>query len=690
MKRLTQLPARSKLLLAGLLVLALVLTVFVYIEVTQSRKELLGNVRAEASILIETLNRGSETIINANEELENALIDRLIVTAQLIDHMEQHGSLNSERLRHEAHELGVALVVLFDGAGDVAAASAGELPTAHAGNVAAAPEHAAAIERVIAPVLNGTYIWTSDARIISPWSGDTLFVLAHERRTADGAVLIGYSSAQLLEVRKRLGIGQIAQQIGRLEDIVYVVLQDEDGIITASRDVEEMSAVRDDAFLREALVKDSTQTRFREYAGRRIFEVVKRLEIDGAGPVLSRIGLSLERVRNIQQRSMRRVIFIAAGFFVTALILIVLLLTRQRYGVLAEEHRKIRTYTGLVLDNIADAVVATDSQGVITVFNKAAERLLELDADTAIGTQHAGVIPSDSLLIERTHTDRATIDYAETTLPTAQGERRTVAVSTSIIRTNDGSLDTVVCIARDITEQRRAQEQLQRRDRLTAMGELAGGIAHEIRNPLNAINIIAQRFNAEFEPKADAEEFHRLSSTIRSEVKRVNNIITQFLEFARPPRLALAETDMSRLLRDSVDVIRSQAMMKQVRIQLFTDSHLPMLADAEKMQQVFLNLLQNALDAVQDGGEIKCIACRKNDRVMVSIADNGPGIPEALQSKIFNLYFTTKSSGTGLGLSIVHQIVGEHGGDIAVTSSEGHGTTFRMVFPPMQENRHDD
>jgi signal transduction histidine kinase len=139
-----------------------------------------------------------------------------------------------------------------------------------------------------------------------------------------------------------------------------------------------------------------------------------------------------------------------------------------------------------------------------------------------------------------------------------------------------------------------------------------------------------------------------------------------------------------------VDVIRSQARMKHVHVQLMLSERLPVRADREKMQQVFLNLLQNALDAVEDGGEIKCIACRSRDRVMVSIADNGPGIPEEQQTKIFNLYYTTKASGMGLGLSIVHQIVSEHGGEISVTSHPDQGTTFRILFPPAPEIRHDD
>lgn len=685
MKRLTNLPPRSKLLLGGLAVLALLLTLFVYIEVTQSREELLENIRAEASVLVETLNRGSETVITANEELEGMLIERLRVTAQLVDHMDQHMTPSTAQLRQEAVQQGVTLIALVNTDGTIAASS-----EAAASNTVAAhrPVFSSKLRALLQPVLRGEYVWTVESQVVTPWKDDTLFVLVHERRTSPGAVLIGYSSAELLRVRKRLGIGQIAQQIGALEDIVYVVLQDEDGILTASRGVREMNAIPDDPFLRDAMSADSAHTRFRDYDGQPIFEVVRRMDIAGT-PILSRIGLSLERVRSIQQRSMRRVIFIAIGFFVTAVILFVLLFTRQRYSLLAEEHRKVQTYTGLVLDNIADAVVATDSAGVLTVCNKAAEHLLGLNAAEVLGKPHQRVIQDDALLLVQTHREQAPVEYAETVFTTGSGDQRFLAVSTSLIRSAGGDIDTVVSIARDVTEQRRAQEQLQRRDRLTAMGELAGGIAHEIRNPLNAINIIAQRFQSEFEPAEDAEEFRKLNRTIRSEVQRVNNIITQFLEFARPPRLALERTDMSHILRDSVDVITSQALVKHVQVQLLVDESLPVLADREKMQQVFLNLLQNALDAVDEGGEIKCIACRRSGRVMVSIADNGPGIPEELQSKIFNLYYTTKSSGTGLGLSIVHQIIGEHGGEITVTSSEGTGTTFRIIFPPLREIRHD-
>ncbi|MDT8323221.1 MAG: ATP-binding protein [Bacteroidota bacterium] len=676
MKRLKALPARSKLLLGGLAALALLLTAFVYVEVTQSRKELLGNVGAEARMLMETLNRGSEITITAGRELDEALVDRMLLSARLVDARQSGRPMTERQLSAEATRLGLSVILLFDRDGAVEAASS----PLTAGAPSAAQTRPI-LEKILRPVLDGSYVWTADGRTYCPWTGDTLFVLAHEREGRGGAVMLGLASSELLDVRKRLGIGKLVQEIGEAQDIAYVLLQDSLGILTASRGVRDVSAIDEDPFLRRAMRSDSTFTRIRDYADTRVFEVVRQLRFPDRAPMLSRIGLSLERVRAIQQRSMRRAIFIALGFFVTAAILLVLLLTRQRFALLAAEHRKVTTYTGLVLDNIADAVVAVNTEGRITVFNDAAVTLLRHTAEAALGAPYDAVIPDDALLLARTRESERHIDFEEITFTDRDGDLRHLVISTSIIRGSGGAVETIVAIARDFTERRRAQEELQRRDRLTAMGELAGGIAHEIRNPLNAIGIIAQRFRAEFTPREDVAEFETLTETIRSEVQRVNGIITQFLEFARPTRLSLERVRPAQLLENSVNLVGSQARVRRVRISVIADQSLTLRADAGKLQQVLINLLQNAIDAMENGGEIKCVVCKKNGKIMLSVADTGPGIPAEERSKIFNLYYTTKNTGTGLGLSIVHHIISEHGGEISVTSEEGHGTTFRILLP---------
>jgi two-component system sensor histidine kinase HydH len=177
------------------------------------------------------------------------------------------------------------------------------------------------------------------------------------------------------------------------------------------------------------------------------------------------------------------------------------------------------------------------------------------------------------------------------------------------------------------------------------------------------------------------DEYLQLTQTVRSEVQRVNGIITQFLDFARPTRLALERCDVASLLRGSLEVVGSQAAQRNVRLQLLTDDGLFIMADREKMQQVMLNILQNGIEALADGGVIKIVACSQGAHIAITIADNGPGISEDIRRKIFNLYFTTKATGTGLGLSIVHQIISEHDGEITVTSIEDGGTSFQILLP---------
>jgi two-component system, NtrC family, sensor histidine kinase HydH len=676
MQRIRKLPPRSKLLISGLVILAVTITIFAWFEVSRSREELLRFVETEAELLIETVNRSTATTMMANAELERAIVQRLQLAARIVD-MQSSGT-SASALAKLAKDIEVDRIMMFDVEGNVIATD-----TNAEGPLPFRIDSMDVYSDLLRPVLDGGYAWLAEGGKRLPSSAQQMFVLVQERERGDGAVLLGISSAAMLEMRLRLGIGTLLRDIGSASSIAYVVLQDDHGILTASVGVVEMGPIASDTFLVKGLQSDSTRSRLTEHAGEPVFEVVKRLRVDGDEIALMRIGLSLDPVRGIQQRSMHRVIFIAVGFFITAAILLILLYTRQRFGALQVEHRKIRSYTDLVLDNIADAVVATDAVGTVTVLNQAAAQLFGIETEEGPGRRCDELCADDAFLLRRTREQSVPVAYEETALRKRNGETRFLAVSTSLIRDDGGAVETIVAIARDMTEQRRIREQLQRRDRVTAMGELAGGIAHEIRNPLNAINIIAQRFQHEFTPAEGADEYAQLARTIRSEVQRVNNIITQFLEFARPPRLSAQPCDIRTLLSESIDIVRSQAAQRRVELSLLAPEGLTVMADREKMLQVLLNIFQNAIEALDGEGVIKTVASRRGNIVAISIADNGPGMTEEVRQKIFNLYFTTKSSGSGLGLSIVHQIVSEHGGEIHVASNEDGGSTFSILLPAL-------
>ena len=242
-------------------------------------------------------------------------------------------------------------------------------------------------------------------------------------------------------------------------------------------------------------------------------------------------------------------------------------------------------------------------------------------------------------------------------------------------------IDTAVAVIRDLTEQRRIEEQFRRQEKLTAMGELASSVAHEIRNPLNSISMTAQRFQKDFEPKEYREEFYTLAKTMQSEVERVSNIIKQFIQFARPPKLNPTDVQISEFIQRLVSVVESEARAQNITLKVNTKGDGTARFDRAQMQQVMLNIIQNAFHAMEDGGTLTLICTTNDKQVEFKIADTGSGISKEALPKIFNLYFTTKFDGTGMGLSMAHQIVTEHGGRIEVESEAGKETLFTISIP---------
>lgn len=222
----------------------------------------------------------------------------------------------------------------------------------------------------------------------------------------------------------------------------------------------------------------------------------------------------------------------------------------------------------------------------------------------------------------------------------------------------------------------------QRKDRMAALGALASGMAHEIRNPLNAISIIVQRFEREFTPTEAVSEYRALAGTVRSEVERISAIIRQFLEFASPPRLRRQTVALRGFLDEVAGIVSSEAAAKGLSLRRESDGDATLAVDPGQIKQALLNLLINAIDATAQGGTItlRSIA-RGANPITIEVSDTGCGIPRELIDRVFDPYFTTKAQGTGMGLSITHRIVTEHDASIEVESEPGSGTTFRIRLP---------
>jgi signal transduction histidine kinase len=214
--------------------------------------------------------------------------------------------------------------------------------------------------------------------------------------------------------------------------------------------------------------------------------------------------------------------------------------------------------------------------------------------------------------------------------------------------------------------------------KLVAMGELAGGVAHEIRNPLNAIRVIIQRLEREFKPQSDEAEYTELTSVIRKETDKINESVKNFLTLAKPPVLHKTKGDLNNCIKETITLFQPRAQSKgcAVRTEL---SELPLIEfDNELMHQAILNLLENALAAMDSNGLITIKTYFQEGRCFVEISDNGAGISDDEKPRVFDLYYTTKPAGTGMGLPMVLRIIKEHGGRIDLVDSPSGGALFRM------------
>ncbi|QMA54848.1 two-component system sensor histidine kinase ZraS [Escherichia fergusonii] len=223
------------------------------------------------------------------------------------------------------------------------------------------------------------------------------------------------------------------------------------------------------------------------------------------------------------------------------------------------------------------------------------------------------------------------------------------------------------------------QDEMKRKEKLVALGHLAAGVAHEIRNPLSSIKGLAKYF-AERAPAGG--EAHQLAQVMAKEADRLNRVVSELLELVKPTHLALQAVDLNTLINHSLQLVSQDANSREIQLRFTANDALPEIqADPDRLTQVLLNLYLNAIQAIGQHGVISVTASESSAGVKISVTDSGKGIAADQLEAIFTPYFTTKAEGTGLGLAVVHNIVEQHGGTIQVVSQEGKGATFTLWLP---------
>jgi signal transduction histidine kinase len=221
------------------------------------------------------------------------------------------------------------------------------------------------------------------------------------------------------------------------------------------------------------------------------------------------------------------------------------------------------------------------------------------------------------------------------------------------------------------------------REKQAAVGELAAGVAHEIRNPLNAIGIVAQRLKREFSTGEDQQEYESLTGTMVSEISRINTSLQDFLEYTRPTPLKFSSLDMKSFLGSIQDLYKSEALEKKISLTIDAKT-LEFEADGEYLRQAISNLVRNALDACEAGDAVDLEGKKYGKLIKIKVKDTGAGIPEDQLSRVFDLYYTTKDMGTGVGLALTHKIIADHQGTIEVSSQPGEGSIFEIEIAVKQ------
>jgi PAS domain S-box-containing protein len=357
------------------------------------------------------------------------------------------------------------------------------------------------------------------------------------------------------------------------------------------------------------------------------------------------------------------------------------------------EKEEVKNYLHNIMESLTNGVIVVDQENRITTFNKTAGVITTLNPESCVGKKLNDIFNYDlfeNLVSRLTQSPERTVSV-DREIPGNGREKIPVRVSASPVLDHQQEQIGTVLVVQDMTRLKLLEDEAQRNQRLRAMGEMAAGIAHEIRNPLASMELFATLLKKDL---GEDEEKQGLVEHIRAGVKNTDRIISTLLLFAKSPRPARQKCHITSLLSDLLD--GDLMIPSNIRVaRHFDDNNLTVNGDSELLERVFLNLIHNGIQAMPNGGELSLTIKNGDSQVdpnkehrkfiTVTITDTGTGIAREDMEKIFNPFFSKKNTGTGLGLSISHNIIKAHQGTIDAESREGEKTSFIVKIPAWDE-----
>ena len=647
----------------------IIVIIAVISEWQQSRKEVLNILESQAHSLLETILISSQEVLLAGDELENEINKRLLNNANIVNILLDQDKINNRVLKEIADKNDLNRINIFDNTGKLLFSNIDRPRLGVTGRYA---------RNFLKPIFNGTQ--------------DTLILGIREARLQEGyryvaavatknrgAIVLNLDAEKLLEFRKRIGFGVLLNKLTDYEGVIFTALSDSTGILAASRNVKSLDNVTDSKFLSESLNKDMFQWRFAEFNGEEIFEAVHAFKLEGEIVGLFRVALSLKPLKSVYERITTRIIISGILLLVLGTFFLGIVFARQNFNALKKQYDYIEGFSNQLIKNANDVIIVLNENKIVKdinpaglkFFNKGDSEIISASLnDLLCDEAESKIFSSVSNIIETTCEKNEVKKY--------------LLMSRSVFNDSNNNKNFVLII-KDLTNIKEMEEQITRGKQLTAMGHLASGVAHEIRNPLNTIGTITQQLQRDFEPKQDADDYKAFTELVHKEVKRINGTVENFLKLAKPEPINKKSFELSKFLNEIY--IQHKEILKEKNIDLFLENRFnwQVYWDENQIKQVLINLISNASDANTDRGLIKITSKLIEDYINIEIEDNGCGIPEENINKIFDLYFTTKAEGTGIGLGISQRIINEHQGIISVESKVNNGTKFTIKIKPGTE-----
>lgn len=651
---------QPKIVISIFLITAIIVFVSAFIEYNQSKKEIYKLMEEQSHTLLDAILISSQNAIKSYEQIKNEINERLLNNALLIKHLFDNNYLTNQKLNEIAKENNLFRINIFSRNG-VRLLSSHE-PTSFEQNFQKNSK------KILKEIFNNEADTLQIGIRESQQSNSYKYVIAVATKNRD-AIVINIDADKLIQIRNELGFGPLLKEFAKNKNINYLVFQNEHGIIAGAGNINDIEDIDSSAFLEKSYNEQKFYSRIINNDNLDVFESVHPLIVNNKKLGIIRLGLSTEPINQITNKTINRIIIQSILILIFGFITISFLFISQNYDSLSKKFKSIETYFKNIFDNVSDSIILISDNINIEAINKSSLLLFSCETKNELTKKFNNIF-------------QEIIKYEEPLFEKEIGInnhiKNLLISKTSFIEENK---EKFILVIKDITHQRVIEKHKIRNQQLTALSELSSSVAHEIRNPLNAIATITQQIGKDFSVKENEKDFKELTNIVYKEVKRINYIIENFLKFAKPIPINPEYFSLNEFFNQLKIQYQNIFEQKRFSLELKIDEDINVKWDKFQIKQVFINLIENSIDALNENGKIEIAANELNNKIEIKFADNGKGIPENVIDRIFNLYFTTKQNGNGLGLSIVQKIITEHNGFISVNSKINNGTIFTLILP---------